>query len=93
MGDRTDVRIALERLDRALGSLEQAVDKRQAKAHSANALQGDLQRMSDERSELTSSLEKAKSRSEKLEGANEEVSRRLGAAMESVRAVLEQHGG
>ncbi|WP_373237144.1 DUF4164 family protein [Cohaesibacter celericrescens] len=93
MGDKPDVSGALARLDRALLSLELAVDKRRDKGLSMKALQGDLKRMSVERSDLTSSLESIKARSEKLEGANEEVSRRLGAAMESVRAVLEQHGG
>ena len=93
MGDKPEVQAALARLDKAITGLEQAVEKRQAKSLSVQALQGDLQRMSKERTELNSSLEKVKARSERLEGANEEVSRRLGAAMESVRAVLEQHGG
>lgn len=93
MGDKPEVQDALARLDRAIADLEQAVNKRVAKELSAQALQGDLQRMSKERSELTDSLEKVKARSKKLEVANEEVSRRLGAAMESVRTVLDQHGG
>ncbi len=81
------------RLEQAIASLERAVDKRQDKALSLNALQGDLKRMSKERETLTQSLKSAQSRSERLEGANEEVSRRLVSAMESVRAVLDQHGG
>ena len=93
LGDKTEVKDALARLDQAIAGLEKAVDKRFSKELSAQALQGDLQRMSKERSELTSTLEQVKSRSEKLEVANEEVSRRLGAAMESVRSVLERHGG
>ena len=93
MGEKPEVMEALARLDRAIASLEVAVDKKLAKHQSVQALQGDLQRMSEERQELTSSLEKAQRRSKKLEVANEEVSRRLGAAMESVRSVLEQHGG
>jgi len=93
MGDKPGVSEALGRLDRAIAALEEAVDKHQDRASSVTTLRGDLQRLSKERSELTSSLEQAKSRSEKLESANVEVSRRLGAAMESVRAVLEQHGG
>ena len=81
------------RLERAIVSLERAVDKRQDKILSVDALKGDLKRMSKEREELTLSLKSARSRSERLEGANEEVSRRLVSAMESVRAVLDQHGG
>jgi SMC interacting uncharacterized protein involved in chromosome segregation len=93
MADRPEVSDALARLDRALVALEQVVEKRQAKALSAKALQDDLQRMSKERSDLTQSLDEVKARSDKLVRANEEVSRRLVAAMESVRTVLEQHGG
>ncbi|WP_319532889.1 DUF4164 family protein [uncultured Cohaesibacter sp.] len=93
MGEKPGVSEALVRLDRAIAALEEAVDKQQEKALSVKTLRGDLQRLSAERSDLTTSLEQAQSRSEKLESANVEVSRRLGAAMESVRAVLEQHGG
>ena len=93
MGENARVEAALGRLDRAIEALSQSVDKRQTRELSVKALQDDLQRLTQERSELTGSLEKQKKRTEKLEGASEEVSRRLGAAMESVRAVLDRHGG
>ena len=93
MSEDTRVGAALGRLDRAIETLTQSIEKRQTKDLSVKALQDDLQRMTKERSELTGSLEKQKLRAEKLEGANAEVSRRLGAAMESVRAVLDRHGG
>ncbi|WP_320141011.1 DUF4164 family protein [uncultured Cohaesibacter sp.] len=93
MSENPRVEAALGRLDRAIEGLSQSVDKRQTRELSVKALQDDLQRLTQERSELTGTLEKQKKRTEKLEGANEEVSRRLGAAMESVRAVLDRHGG
>ena len=93
MSDRPAVSAALMRLEGAIASLERAVDKRRDKNLSMQALQGDLKRMSEERAKLSTSLEDAQARSDRLEGANQEVSRRLGAAMESVRAVLDQHGG
>ncbi|SFO50445.1 protein of unknown function [Cohaesibacter marisflavi] len=93
MSENARVEAALGRLDRAIETLSQSVDKRQTRELSVKALQDDLQRLTQERSELTGSLEKQKKRTEKLEGASEEVSRRLGAAMESVRAVLDRHGG
>lgn len=93
MADKPAVKDALARLDRALVSLEQAVEKRQTKEMSVQALQDDLQRMSKERSALALSLEQEQERALRLQQANEEVSRRLGSAMESVRAVLDQHGG
>lgn len=93
MADKPAVKDALARLDRALVSLEQAVEKRQTKEMSVQALQDDLQRMSKERTSLSLSLEKEQERALRLQQANEEVSRRLGSAMDSVRAVLDQHGG
>jgi prefoldin subunit 5 len=93
MSDKTRVEMALTRLDAAIVGLSQSIDKRQTRDLSVKAMQDDLQRMTRERSDLTGSLEKEKARAEKLEGANEEVSRRLGSAMESVRAVLDRHGG
>ena len=93
MSDRPAVHDALARLEKAIQSLEKAVDKKQNKLLSMEALQGDLKRMSKEREALTQSLKKVQTRSDRLEGANEEVSRRLVSAMESVRAVLDQHGG
>ncbi|WP_316860647.1 DUF4164 domain-containing protein [uncultured Cohaesibacter sp.] len=93
MSGKPSIEAALSRLDEAIVSLEQSITKRKTKDLSVKAMQDDLQRMSEERSDLTDSLEKVTTRADKLEGANEEVSRRLGAAMESVRAVLEQHGG
>ena len=93
MADRPAVKESLARLDRALVSLEQAVEERRAQIRSVESLQGDVQRLSKERSDLNRSLEQEKERSGRLEQANEEVSRRLGSAMESVRAVLDQHGG
>ena len=93
MAENVRVEAALSRLDKAIETLSLSIDKKQTRDLSVKALQDDLQRMAEERSDLTGSLEKQKQRAEKLEGANAEVSRRLGAAMESVRAVLDRHGG
>lgn len=84
---------ALGRLDRALLSLEKAIEKKKSKQADLKGMREDVSRLSSERSELASSLASQTKRAERLEQANEEVSRRLGSAMESVRAVLEQHGG
>lgn len=96
MGEKLDQPVigkAMARLDQAIYSLEKAIDKRTAREISAAALQKDLQKVSDERRELASELEKVQARSDRLEKANDEVSKRLGSAMESVRAVLEHNGG
>ena len=51
-------------------------------------LEGELQRLGTDRSRLAQSLDAAEARSARLEEANREVSRRLVAAMESIRDVL-----
>jgi hypothetical protein len=53
----------------------------------------ELQRLGEDRSKLALDLDQSAARSARLEEANREVSRRLVAAMESIRAVLERHGG
>lgn len=93
MASEPAIQGALSRLDRALLSLEQAIDKKQKQQQTVKNLQDDISQVRAERAELTSSLSDQTKRADRLEQANEEVSRRLGAAMESVRAVLEQHGG
>ncbi|MCT4654584.1 MAG: DUF4164 domain-containing protein [Cohaesibacter sp.] len=93
MAHEPAIQSALNRLDKALLSLEKAMDQRQRNDRSVQDLQDDLKKANEDRSDLSASLDKEKKRSHRLESANEEVSRRLGAAMESVRAVLEQHGG
>ena len=91
MAEKPAVKDALARLDRALASLESAVEKRRAKELSVGALQSDLQRMSKERSELTQTLDLTKARSDRLESANEEVSRRLGAAASDAQYIDDLH--
>ena len=51
-------------------------------------LEGELQRLGTDRSRLAQSLDAAEARSGRMEEANREVSRRLVAAMESIRDVL-----
>ena len=60
---------------------------------SLNGLQDELQRLGEDRSSLAATLDTAETRVARLEDANREVSRRLVSAMESIRSVLETHGG
>jgi hypothetical protein len=52
--------------------------------------EAEVQRMGADRARLADSLDSAVARSQQLESANREVSRRLVDAMESIRAVLER---
>jgi chromosome segregation ATPase len=87
------VEAALERLARAVNRLDAAVQRRLAADMSLNGLQEELQRLGEDRSSLAATLDTAEARVARLEDANREVSRRLVSAMESIRSVLETHGG
>ena len=84
---------AVKRLDKAVGNLEAAVQRRLDADRSLNALQDDLQRLGEDRSPLAASLDESEARASRLEEANRDVSRRLVSAMETIRSVLDAHGG
>ncbi|WP_289036234.1 DUF4164 domain-containing protein [uncultured Roseibium sp.] len=88
-----DVSAALQRLTKAVGSLESSVERRMHVDRSLNGLQEDLQRLSEDRSRLANDLDKTEARANRLEGANKDVSRRLVSAMETIRSVLDTHEG
>jgi Domain of unknown function (DUF4164) len=79
---------ALQRLSNAVDLLESAVDRRLESVREASSLEGELHRLGTDRSRLAQSLDAAEARSVRLEEANREVSRRLVAAMETIREVL-----
>ena len=83
---------ALRRLNAALDRLEGAVDGRVSADGKVEALEGELQRLNLDRSRLAQSLDVAEARSDRMADANQDVSRRLVAAMETIRGVLEKNG-
>lgn len=91
--EKTSLADAVRRLDKAVGLLETAVQRRLDADRSLNALQDDLQRMGEDRSQLAASLDESEARASRLEEANRDVSRRLVSAMETIRSVLDAHGG
>ena len=93
MAGATATEAALRRLSTALDRIESAVDRRLESEGHAAGLEGELHRLGTDRSRLAQSLDAAEARSAKLEEANREVSRRLVGAMESIRDVLDHHGG
>jgi ABC-type transporter Mla subunit MlaD len=80
----------LEELNRAIEKLESAVDARLEREGGLVEAEAEVQRMGADRARLADSLDSAVARSQQLESANREVSRRLVDAMESIRAVLER---
>ncbi|EFG38614.1 hypothetical protein BAZG_03107 [Brucella sp. NVSL 07-0026] len=90
MAPDTILRQALERLEKALNTLEEAVDLRLDKEGDFSEAEEEVQRMNADRSRLAQELDQSEARAERLEAANREVSRRLVTAMETIRAVLDR---
>lgn len=92
MSSASPIDRAVHRLQAALDALEGLVDERLAAEAQLGELEGELQRIGLDRSRLAQSVDAAESRAERLESANQEVSRRLVAAMETIRAVIGRGG-
>lgn len=87
------VEAALGRLVAAVEALEAATERRFEIDRSSAALEEEIARLGEDRSRLARDLDEEKTRGNRLEDTNREVSRRLVAAMESIRSVLDAHGG
>lgn len=92
MEDQTTLNGASARLQRALERLEQASDTLVEKS-SAVTVDEEIQRMTADRGKLAAELDACMLKAGRLEEANREVSRRLVAAMEAIRQVMEQRRG
>jgi len=80
----------INRLGRAIDTLENAIDGRLEAAGDFVEAEAEVQRMNADRARLAQELDKSEARAERLSDANKEVSRRLVAAMETIRAVLDR---
>ncbi|MGH6761264.1 MAG: DUF4164 domain-containing protein [Phyllobacterium sp.] len=90
MAQEATLKQALERLSRAVGTLENAVELRLEKEGEFAEADEEVQRMNVDRRRLAQELDTSEARAERLESANKEVSRRLVTAMETIRAVLDR---
>jgi predicted nucleic acid-binding Zn-ribbon protein len=79
---------ALRRLDAALDALETAVSHSATDSRQREQLENQLQAFGQDRTRLSADLQRLRARSEDLETANREVSRRLERATETIRTVL-----
>jgi chromosome segregation ATPase len=89
MASPTTLSEVLGRLDKAIQSLEDAVDRQLDVRDNYKDAEEEVQRMSSDRGRLATELDAAEARAERLEDVNKEVSRRLVSAMETIRAVLD----
>lgn len=90
MASEATLKQVLERLEKSLASLEDAVDLRLEHEGDFAEAEEEVQRMNMDRRKLAQELDASEGRAERLEAANKEVSRRLVAAMESIRTVLDR---
>ncbi|MHA1565242.1 MAG: DUF4164 domain-containing protein [Alphaproteobacteria bacterium] len=91
MADSSRINVAMQRLDAALQSLETALEGRLDQARNSADMEDELHRIGLDRSRLAQSLDSSEARAAGLEETNREVSRRLVAAMEAIRGVLQRH--
>jgi chromosome segregation ATPase len=80
----------LAQLGRAMDALENAAGARLEHEQDYSEAEAEVQRMNADRARLAQELDNSEARSERLEEANKEVSRRLVTAMETIRAVLDR---
>ncbi|MBX8801776.1 DUF4164 domain-containing protein [Pseudochrobactrum asaccharolyticum] len=90
MASEITLRQAIEQLEKAMTTLEQAVELRLEKEGDFSEAEEEVQRMNADRSKLAQELDLSEARAERLETANREVSRRLVTAMETIRTVLDR---
>ena len=84
------VKAAIDELRNAVQSLENAIDGRFDRERDFSEFEGEVRRVNTDRSRLAQELDQSQFRANRLEEVNREVSRRLVAAMETIRAVLDR---
>jgi hypothetical protein len=80
---------ATKRLTLALDGLEAVAERRREADRAEHGLVDQLHALGADRSRLASDLDAATARARSLETANHEVAKRLDAAIETIRAVIE----
>jgi len=90
MTEEATLKEVLARLGRAMDALESAVSVRLENEQDYSEAEAEVQRLNADRSRLAQELDNSEARSDRLEEANKEVSRRLVTAMETIRAVLDR---
>lgn len=82
----------MKRLEAAIDLLEGAIEGRLEGVRHVADLEEEVHRLGTDRSQLAQTLDEAEARSAKLDDVNRQVSQRLDAAIETIRAVLGRQG-
>jgi hypothetical protein len=93
MTEAAPIDSATRRLTLALDALEAAVERKIETERSRAILTEQVHALDADRARLASELDLQAARARRLEATNREVRRRIDAAMESVRTVLEAKDG
>lgn len=83
---------ALKRLEAALDLLDDAIEGRLESVRHVADLEEEVHRLGTDRSTLAQTLDEAEARSARLDDVSRQVSQRLDAAIETIRAVLGRQG-
>ena len=89
MTDQTAIEQVTRRLTQALDALDAAVERRIEIDRSRTILVEQMHALDADRAKLAADLDKETARARRLETANRDIARRLDAAMENIRHVLE----
>jgi hypothetical protein len=87
------IEAATRRLAAALDGLEAALERRAEADGRESTLAAQVATLGADRSRLGAALDQQAARARRLGSVNREVAERLDAAMETVRAVVDSHGG
>ena len=79
----------MQRLERALQQLEAAVERRAADPIGAEDLAAEVHTLSADRAQLAEALDQTQAKAARLESVNRDASRRIAAAMDTIRSAFE----
>jgi predicted nucleic acid-binding Zn-ribbon protein len=89
MTDQIAIDTATRRLTQALDALDSAVDRRIEIDRNRAILTDQVHALDADRAKLAADLDTETARARRLESANRDIARRLDAAMENIRLVLD----
>lgn len=91
MSDTSAIEAATRRLTLALDGIEAAAEERREVDLGQDSLVAQVTALDEDRSRLANDLDVAVARSRRLENINRDIARRLDAAINTIRSVLEPH--
>jgi chromosome segregation ATPase len=91
-GESDAIADAAARLAAALEGLEAAAERRREADRKTQALSDQFHALDADRARLASELDEAAARGKELETVNREVAERIGAAIATIRGVLNSEG-